>query len=122
MSEYRVRWTDAQAVVQNLQYWITTPDTEVAMNKANQQARTAMNKLQNAESYVALLENQLDLRVHRWQESSPEYQTAKDEMAHQMYRKTLNDLERLVVQRLFELSKLNMSGTGKSYYAFHIAC
>jgi hypothetical protein len=28
------------------------------------------------------------------------------------YRTALDDLERLVVQRLFELSKLSMSGTG----------
>jgi len=107
--------------MKNLQYQIATPDIEAAMNKANRQARTAMNKLQNAESYVALVENQLDIRGRRWQESSPEYQTAKDDLAHRMYRKTLDDLERLVVQRLFELSKLNMSGTGKSYYALHIA-
>ena len=62
--EYRVRWTDAQAVIQNLRYRIATPDTEAAMSKANRQARTAMNKLQNAESYTALLENQLDLHAH----------------------------------------------------------
>ena len=78
-----------------------------------------LTKLQNAESYVALLENQLDLRGHRWQDSSPDYQTVKAELAHRQYCKVLDELEHLVVQRLFELSKLNMSGTGKHLYILH---
>ena len=34
------------------------------------------------------------------------------------YRATLDELERLVVRRLFELSKLSMSGTGMCDFCF----
>ena len=89
------------------------------MNKANRQVRTTLTKLQNAESYVMLLENQLDLRGQRWQDSSSDYQTVKAELGHRQYRKALDELERLVMQHLFELSKLNMSGTGKLVYILY---
>jgi hypothetical protein len=44
---------------------------------------------------------------------SPEYKHYQDEAHLLEYRSALDELERLVVQRLFELSKLGMSGTGK---------
>ncbi|KAK1217449.1 hypothetical protein PQX77_019914 [Marasmius sp. AFHP31] len=48
----------------------------------------------------------------RWTPESPEYLSAEKGLVHRQYRHALDELERLVVQRLFELTKLNMSGVG----------
>ena len=44
---------------------------------------------------------------------SPEYQDALITMNERRYRCAVDSLERLVVQRLLELTKLGMSGVGK---------
>lgn len=49
---------------------------------------------------------------HRWTPESPEYTTGLTLLHERKYRKALDNLERLVVQRLFELTKLGMSGVG----------
>ena len=82
------------------------------MNQANRNVRTTFNKVQMLEAHVSFLENQLDLDG-RWTPSSNEYQEAKYEATHRAYWCALDELERLVVQRLLELTKLNISGTGK---------
>jgi hypothetical protein len=74
---------------------------------------SAYAKLQNAETMVTNLEVQLELLGDHWSPSSPEYQEIKKEFA-QWYRLALDESERLVVLRLFELTKLNASGTGES--------
>jgi hypothetical protein len=85
--------------------------------KANRDIRTSLGALQRAEKHVTQLEEQLQIQ-DRWDKDSPDYQAAEEEMAHRRYRLALDELERLVVQRLFELSKLNMTGTGMSkFYA-----
>jgi hypothetical protein len=49
----------------------------------------------------------------RWVITSPEYREARTMMAERRYRRAIDELERLVVQRLFELTKLGMNGVGK---------
>ena len=63
---------------------------------------------------VTNLEVRLELLGDCWSSSSPEYQEIKKEFAHRRYRLALDELERLVMLRLFELTKLNASGTGGS--------
>ena len=63
------------------------------------------------EQYVFTLEKQLGI-VDRWEPGSSEFQHYQEEAQLQDYHVALDELERLVVQRLFELSKLGMSGTG----------
>ncbi|KAL0567633.1 hypothetical protein V5O48_014366 [Marasmius crinis-equi] len=48
----------------------------------------------------------------RWKLDGPEYRAAVKNMNGRVYRRALERLERLVVQRLLELTKLNMSNTG----------
>ncbi|KAK1220905.1 hypothetical protein PQX77_016284 [Marasmius sp. AFHP31] len=48
----------------------------------------------------------------RWTPESPEYLFAEKGLVHCQYRHALDELEHLVVQRLFKLTKLNMSGVG----------
>ncbi|EPQ50029.1 hypothetical protein GLOTRDRAFT_21641, partial [Gloeophyllum trabeum ATCC 11539] len=87
------------------------------------EARGQLNRLQSIPAgddmraklldTIKTLERQLGIE-QRWEESSSQYITAKAKVAERNYRKALDALERLVVQRLFELTKLNMSGTGAS--------
>jgi hypothetical protein len=51
----------------------------------------------------------------RWTPTSVEYQEALVTLHERRYRRAVDSLERLVIQRLFELAKLGMSGVGKAY-------
>ena len=48
----------------------------------------------------------------RWAPESPEYNDALLLSGQRKYRRAVDKLERLVVQRLFELTKLGMNGVG----------
>ncbi|KIK20397.1 hypothetical protein PISMIDRAFT_105795, partial [Pisolithus microcarpus 441] len=74
---------------------------------------TAYAKLQHAETHTSNMEMRLGIQP-RWEISSEEYKRYKTEATMVKYRAALDDLERLVVMRLFELSKMAMSGTGRS--------
>ncbi|KAG1775791.1 hypothetical protein EV702DRAFT_1180201 [Suillus placidus] len=67
--------------------------------------------LHHAEMLVAHVEHQLAVEG-RWEIGGDEYNQFKMEACLGKYRTALDDLERLVVMRLFELSKLSLSGTG----------
>ena len=56
-------------------------------------------------------EKELDISV-RWTPGSVEYQEACRLQNMRKYQRSVDELERLVVQRLFELTKLGMSGVG----------
>ncbi|RDB30732.1 hypothetical protein Hypma_005887 [Hypsizygus marmoreus] len=58
---------------------------------------------------------QLEVRMNietRWTPTSSEYQKTAQYMVNRKYEKALDNLQRLVIQRLFELHKLNLSQTG----------
>ena len=63
---------------------------------------------------VHLLENTLNIAL-QWEPGSPDWQRASKLVAERKYRKSLDALEGLVVARMFELTKMNMSQTGKSF-------
>lgn len=48
----------------------------------------------------------------RWTPLSPEYQATLKFMSNRKYQKVLDHLQQLVIKRLFELHKLNLSQTG----------
>ncbi|KAM6494952.1 hypothetical protein JOM56_009575 [Amanita muscaria] len=68
-------------------------------------------KIQHAEEYVGTLEAELNIREH-WTESTPEYKEFYQQNVLTQYSWALDELERLVVMRLFELAKMSLSGTG----------
>ena len=70
---------------------------------------------------VQALEVKLGI-MQRWQPDSPEWQNAGRMVAMQKYQKALDTLEGLIVARMFELTKMNRSQTGRYYMlcAFHI--
>ncbi|EIW73883.1 hypothetical protein CONPUDRAFT_68205 [Coniophora puteana RWD-64-598 SS2] len=63
---------------------------------------------------VVTLEQKMGLS-HRWEPSSPEYQHAEESLNTRAFHRALDDLQRLVIQRLFELQKLNISQTGEPF-------
>ncbi|KAG2055400.1 hypothetical protein BDR06DRAFT_981976 [Suillus hirtellus] len=70
-----------------------------ALSQACIRVDSSYAKLQHAEALVAHIGGQ-------------EYNHFKEEVSFSRYRSALNDLEHLVVMRLFELSKLSLSSTG----------
>ncbi|KAL0578052.1 hypothetical protein V5O48_003958 [Marasmius crinis-equi] len=63
--------------------------------------------------YEDLLMHETHHQFHpRWTENSPEYVEACTQLAGRHYRRAVDRLEKLVVARLMELTKLNMSGVG----------
>jgi len=48
----------------------------------------------------------------RWTPDTPEYAETVRYISERRYHQSLNNLQRLVTQRLFELHRLNLSGVG----------
>ncbi|KIJ57433.1 hypothetical protein HYDPIDRAFT_178172 [Hydnomerulius pinastri MD-312] len=92
-------------------------EISLALKRAHARVDSAYEQLQHAEHLVAHIQNQLGLEV-RWKIGGGEYNQFKEESKIMKYRAALNELERLVVMRLFELSKLALSGTGMISSAF----
>ena len=84
------------------------------INQARRNLDFASAKLRHAQQYVATIEIDLDID-ERWTKSSPEYQEFYQEHVLTNYSKAVDNLERLVVMRLFELTKMSSSGTGERY-------
>jgi hypothetical protein len=57
------------------------------------------------------LETRLSI-VKCWEPGSPEWQRAGELVSMRRYQRALDHLEGLIVARMFELTKMNMSQTG----------
>ena len=82
---------------------------EIATVNRNRTATARKYTLVDDECHA--FEVELDLE-RRWTCDMPEYKEAAQESLMRKYYKSVDTLERLIVQRLFELTKLGMSGTG----------
>lgn len=56
--------------------------------------------------------------IDRWEPTGPEWAEAAHLVSTRRYRLALLKLERLVIQRMFELTKMNLSQTGASCISF----
>lgn len=74
--------------------------------------RTTFTRLLHIEEELSRFEVEHAYEV-RWTRESKEYKDATLLMSERRYRRALEKVERLVVQRLLELTKLGMSGVGK---------
>jgi hypothetical protein len=61
---------------------------------------------------VQLMEKRLNIS-DRWMPGSEEWKAAVGKVSMRQYQRCLDTLEGLVVARMFELTKMNMSQTGK---------
>ncbi|KAJ7065958.1 hypothetical protein B0H15DRAFT_958433 [Mycena belliarum] len=65
--------------------------------------------------HILLAVQDLEVRmglVHRWVPDSEEWREAAIMVQRRRYQRALDELQGLIVARLFELTKMNMSGTG----------
>lgn len=74
--------------------------------------RHASENLTKDRDAVQALELRLAV-VNRWQIGDPEFQEAGKLVSMRKYQRRLDVLEGLVVARIFELTKMNRSHTGK---------
>ena len=66
-------------------------------------------------------EMELSLGItQRWQPTDTEYQETMKYIATRRYQRALGRLQRLVIQRLFELHKLNVARTGMYLHTQHL--
>ncbi|KAG2149219.1 hypothetical protein DEU56DRAFT_869443 [Suillus clintonianus] len=83
------------------------------LKQARIQVDSSYAKLQHAEVLVAYCKGVLSV-YERWVIGGEEYNRFKEEATLSKYCAALDELEHLVVMRLFKLSKLLLSGTGLS--------
>jgi hypothetical protein len=107
----RQEWGDARTAANEIFTTVATGQIYTAITQVRRRVDTAYSKLQNAEAYVETLENSLNIE-ERWTTASPEYQSFYQQNVQTNYERALDELERLVVMRLFELTKMSSSGTG----------
>ncbi|KAG1854495.1 hypothetical protein F4604DRAFT_1883326 [Suillus subluteus] len=81
------------------------------LTQARIQVYSSYVKLQHAESTSGTCQNSACWET-RWEVGGPEWNEFKMEARIGKYHAALDELERLVVMCLFELSKLSLSGTG----------
>jgi hypothetical protein len=112
----RTSLSDAHAVYGLV---IETPGTPAenkkVINKATRTISSAHRKWQAAENLVLAIEDKLDI-LTRWLPVHPEYVAVVAASGERQYKSALDEIECLVVQRLFELTKLNLMSTGETYH------
>jgi hypothetical protein len=68
---------------------------------------------------VQELEEKLEIS-DRWTTESPKWMTTVAEIKQKKYQKALDAVELLVVEQIFELTKMNQSQTGKCFQGHSI--
>jgi hypothetical protein len=72
----------------------------------------ARQKMEQDEDVVRELEEKLGI-VDRWNSTSPRWADTVAEVKKRKYQKALDALELLIVERIFEFTKMNRSETGR---------
>ena len=95
--------------------------TGAQITKITTQSRTTFQRWRAKNEEVLRYEEMHNIEV-RWAPTMQEYEDGLVLVRERKYRRALDDLERLVVQRLFEMTKLGMSGVGvsKSFFDYLI--
>ncbi|KIK35799.1 hypothetical protein CY34DRAFT_95461, partial [Suillus luteus UH-Slu-Lm8-n1] len=115
LAEQRLEWDRAREAANQALTRVTVGDIyqiNAALSQARIRVDTAYTKLQHAETFTGHIEGRLRIE-ERWTIGGDEYNKYREEASLQKYRTALDELEHLVVMRLFELSKLSLSSTGK---------
>lgn len=84
------------------------------INKNRTRVRTTAARWRLKEEELIRFEEEHNI-AERWTPRSPEYIDTSKLLSERTYRRAVDNLERLVVQRLLELTKLGMNGVGESY-------
>ncbi|KAF8202827.1 hypothetical protein K438DRAFT_2102387, partial [Mycena galopus ATCC 62051] len=87
------------------------------VSKAELARRHAKEKMDRDLEAVHELEEKLEISG-RWTPESPKWAVTVAEIKQKKYQKALDAVELLVVERIFELTKINQSQTGKHFLIF----
>ncbi|KAG1794598.1 uncharacterized protein HD556DRAFT_1431927 [Suillus plorans] len=107
------KWNQASEIFRHMPITHDIDYSQVAKQTARIEAarRTALQALLINVRAVGELEEKLGI-AETWTEAHPDYISTMQYMRSHKFRRVLDNLQCLVVQRLFELSKANMAGTG----------
>lgn len=110
---------NAQQKVDSTDKIIDTTNLEVArkqeqhLKQLRMRAKAAFTRWETAQECVLRLEDGLKIsHEDHWNPGDWEYESVLSKLMQREYRLAIDNLERLVVQHLFELVKLGMSGLG----------
>ena len=117
LADIRQEWESARASVNRTLEGVAPINALAVVAQARMHVDITYAKLQHAEGLVGTLERILNIS-DRWTAESPEYKRFHQENIKTKYQDAINHLERLVVMRLFELTKLSSSGTGMFPFVF----
>jgi hypothetical protein len=97
----------------------TDPTVETYSSELSKTHRLETERRYCDERRQAILKDVVEMEVKmsitaRWQPSSAEYINAVQYLGRRKYEKALDHLQKLVVQRLFELHRMNQSQNGTS--------
>jgi hypothetical protein len=84
------------------------------VSKAELARRHAREKVDRDLEAVQELEEKLGIS-DRWTSESPQWTATVQQVKQKKYQKALDAVELLVVERIFELTKINQSQTGKGF-------
>ncbi|KAI6020939.1 hypothetical protein BKA83DRAFT_4055633 [Pisolithus microcarpus] len=116
LEAYCAEWDAAQEAANNALTEVPVGNLEelsIAIRRSCVCVDTSYAKLQHVETHTSNVEMHLGIQL-QWEIGGEEYKHYKAEATMVKYWAALDELEWLVVMRLFELSKIAMSGTGKS--------
>ena len=81
---------------------------------ATKRSHAAERWVRSQQDRIKDLEDQLGIKsTDRWTADRPEYVEMLEYSRQRQFIRAVEDLENLVVQRLFELSKANLASTGE---------
>lgn len=112
--------TEYQFVVSSSQAPQSSYSEELSRTrKAETERRVAAERYAQLQHDVVSMEVALGITT-RWQPADPEYIQTVKYMSECAYQKALGKLQQLVIQRLFELNRLNLAGTGMYPTPVHV--
>ena len=111
----------------NVRFVTLTPDNfpaeALSLSQPYAHDLSTTRKLETERRYAlelreSCLKQIIDMEVsmgidRRWDPSSPEYLETLGYLSTRTYQRALEELQRLVIQRLFELHKMNISASGE---------
>lgn len=98
-------------VINLCQHLAATGDM-MGVSQVTYEADIAYGRVQNSQALVVLYETMLAIS-ERWTQASPEYKKYYMENVETSFRKAIDELEKVVVMRICELTKMKATGTGE---------
>ena len=114
---------DSRKLSASLDTWSNLTRATIGIRDMTTSAETARRHALESKKHnlaaVQVLECKLNI-TQRWTPDSVEWKQAAEKVSMRRYQHCIDALEGLVVARMFELTKMNMSQTGKSPHVLSV--